>query len=119
MDLNRLLNSTLWLPNFLIRVVSLLQYTGLPVENMVASMSFQVSRKKTLIVVCANATNRCLEYLVFLNKVGQLLKRVLSPDSTVLPGDFSAHSGNDRDTWRLMIGRNSQLDLYQGSEMLF
>ena len=55
--------------------------------------------------------NSSSEYLAFLESLGGVLKGVPTRDYFVLLGDFNAHVGYDRVTWRDMIGRNSFPDL--------
>lgn len=42
-------------------------------------------------------------YSTFLEKAEQVLKRIFATDYLLLLKDFTAHVGNDRDTWKSMI----------------
>ena len=63
---------------------------------------------KTLTVVSAYAPNGSLQRVAFLEYTITM----------VLLGDFNAHVGNDRDTWRGMIGRNGLPDLNPSGVLL-
>ncbi|KAK3518703.1 hypothetical protein QTP70_008587 [Hemibagrus guttatus] len=59
-----------------------------------------------------------VEYPTFLETLRGVLEGALTGDSIVLLGDFNAYVGNDSDTWRGMIGRNSPPDLNSSGVLL-
>ncbi|KAK3556664.1 hypothetical protein QTP70_011924 [Hemibagrus guttatus] len=66
---------------------------------------------RCLTVVSAYGPNDSVEYPTFLETLGGVLEGAPTGDSIVLLGDFNAHVGNNSDTWRGVIGRNSPPDL--------
>jgi len=50
--------------------------------------------------------NAASEYQAFVNEVNDALLRVSPSKSTVLMGDFNAHIGTDKETWKGVIGRH-------------
>ncbi|KAK3543121.1 hypothetical protein QTP70_011658 [Hemibagrus guttatus] len=66
---------------------------------------------RCLTVVSAYGPNGSVEYPTFLETLRGVLEAAPTGDSIVLLGDFNTHVGNDSDTWRGMIGRNSPPDL--------
>ncbi|KAK3571548.1 hypothetical protein QTP86_013171 [Hemibagrus guttatus] len=60
---------------------------------------------------CLTVVSACVAYPTFLETLQGMLEGALTGDSIVLLGDFNAHVGNDSDTWRGVIGRNSPPDL--------
>lgn len=78
------------------------------------SMRLTVSGSKTLTAVCACAPNSSLEYSVFLEKSGQVLKRVSPTDTIRLLGDLLMLGLID--TWWGMICKNGLLNLNPSSD---
>ncbi|KAK3532138.1 hypothetical protein QTP86_008588 [Hemibagrus guttatus] len=76
------------------------------------------TRDRCLTVVSAYGPNGSVEYPTFLETLRGVLEGALTGDSIVLLGDFNAHVGNDSDTWRGMIGRNSHPDLNSSGVLL-
>ncbi|KAK3554374.1 hypothetical protein QTP70_022602, partial [Hemibagrus guttatus] len=81
-----------------------------PVNERVVSLSLWAGDRR-LTVVSAYGPNGSVEYPTFLETLQGVLEGALTGDSIVLLGDFNAHVGNDSDTWRGVIGRNSPPDL--------
>ncbi|KAK3534950.1 hypothetical protein QTP70_002031 [Hemibagrus guttatus] len=73
---------------------------------------------RCLTVVSAYGPNGSVEYPTFLETLRGVLEGALTGDSIVLLGDFNAHVGNDSDTWRGVIGRNSPPDLNSSGVLL-
>ncbi|KAK3539429.1 hypothetical protein QTP70_007670 [Hemibagrus guttatus] len=81
-----------------------------PVNKRVVSLRLQAG-DRCLTVVSAYGPNGSVEYPTFLETLQGMLEGALTEDSIVFLGDFNAHVGNDSDTWRGVIGRNSPPDL--------
>ncbi|KAK3575378.1 hypothetical protein QTP86_025782 [Hemibagrus guttatus] len=81
-----------------------------PVNERVVSLRLR-DGDRCLTVVSAYGPNDSVEYPTFLETLGGVLEGALTGDSIVLLGDFNAHVGNNSDTWRGVIGRNSPPDL--------
>ncbi|KAK3539667.1 hypothetical protein QTP70_011123 [Hemibagrus guttatus] len=73
---------------------------------------------RCLTVVSAYGPNGSVEYPTFLETLQGVLEGAPTGDSIVLLGDFSAHVGNDSDTWRGVIGRNGPPDLNSSGVLL-
>ncbi|KAK3555547.1 hypothetical protein QTP86_021786, partial [Hemibagrus guttatus] len=73
---------------------------------------------RCLTVVSAYGLNGSVEYPTFLETLRRVLEGTPTGDSIVLLGDFNAHVGNDSDTWRGVIGRNSPPDLNSSGVLL-
>lgn len=67
-------------------------------QSIQEDSNFDSSRKKRLTVDCAYSPKSSSEYLIFLEKVNQVLQGICLTDSIVLLGGFTAHAGNDGDT---------------------
>ncbi len=78
-----------------------------PLNERVTSMQLQVAEGNSLTVVCASAPNSTSELLDFLSGV---LEGASSGDSIVLLGEFNSPVGDNGETWRWVIGRNSLPD---------
>ena len=87
---------------------TVLEFT--PVDERVAYLCLRAGGK-SLTVVCAYARKSSSEYAVFLEVLAGALQGAPVGDSMVLLGDFNVHVGNDRDTWRDMIGKNCPPEL--------
>ncbi|KAK3552129.1 hypothetical protein QTP86_001507 [Hemibagrus guttatus] len=81
-----------------------------PVNERVVSLRLRAG-DRCLTVVSASGPNGSVEYPTFLETLRGVLKGAPTGDSIVLLGDFNAHVGYDRDTWRGVIGRNGPPDL--------
>ncbi|KAK3571523.1 hypothetical protein QTP86_012904 [Hemibagrus guttatus] len=77
-----------------------------PVNERVVSLRLQ-GGDRCLTVISAYGPNGSVEYPTFLETLRGVLEGAPTGDSIVLLGDFNAHVGNDSDTWRGVIGRNS------------
>ena len=53
------------------------------------------------------APNAVSEYQAFVDDVNDALRRVGSTESTILLGDFNAHTGTDSETWKSVIGKHA------------
>ena len=60
--------------------------------------------------VCVYALNRSSGYLAFLKSLAEVMEGAWPGKSIVLLGAFNAHVGNDRETWRRIIGSNGLPD---------
>ncbi|KAK3512667.1 hypothetical protein QTP70_020882 [Hemibagrus guttatus] len=81
-----------------------------PVNERVVSLRLRAG-DRCLTIVSAYGPNGSVEYPTFLETLRGVLESAQTGDSIVLLGDFNAHVGNDSDTWRGVIGRNSPPDL--------
>ncbi|KAK3508160.1 hypothetical protein QTP70_015359, partial [Hemibagrus guttatus] len=81
-----------------------------PVNERVVSLRLRAG-DRCLTVVSAYGPNGSVEYPTFLETLRGVLEGAPTGDSIVLLGDFNAHVGNDSDSWRGVIGRNSPPDL--------
>ncbi|KAK3532763.1 hypothetical protein QTP86_028142 [Hemibagrus guttatus] len=88
-----------------------------PVNERVVSLCLRAG-DRCLTVVSAYGPNGSVEYPTFLETLRGVLEGALTGDSIVLLGDFNAHVGNDSDTWRGVIGRNSPPDLNSSGVLL-
>ncbi|KAK3522743.1 hypothetical protein QTP86_032024, partial [Hemibagrus guttatus] len=73
---------------------------------------------RCLTVASAYGPNGSLEYPTFLETLRGVLEGAPTGNSIVLLGDFNAHVGNNSDTWRGVIGRNSPPDLNSSGVLL-
>uniref|UniRef100_A0A3B3RMM6 Inter-alpha-trypsin inhibitor heavy chain 3b, tandem duplicate 1 n=1 Tax=Paramormyrops kingsleyae TaxID=1676925 RepID=A0A3B3RMM6_9TELE len=92
-----------------------LSYTG--VSNLTQS-NFSQYYNGTEIVVAGQISDNDLETLTGTITKCRVLESTPPWDSLVLLGDFSAHVGNDSETWRGMIGRNDPPDLNPSGVLL-
>ena len=90
----------------------------IPVDERVASLHFRAIEWRTLTVDYAYAPNTSMGYPAFLQTLDGVLVGTPAGDSIVLEGDFNAHVGNDRDTWRSVIGRHGSPDLNPSDVLL-
>ena len=75
-----------------------------------------LDRSLRLLQVCApNATS---EYQAFLDEVNDALLRGSATESTVLMGDFNAHVGTDKDTWKSVIRKHGVTGLSENGRYL-
>ncbi|KAI3360389.1 hypothetical protein L3Q82_002300 [Scortum barcoo] len=89
-----------------------------PVNERVASLRLRVG-DRSLAVVCAYGLNSSTEYPAFLESLGGVLDRVLQLGTPLFYwGLQRSREGNDSDTWRGVIGRNSLPDLNPSSVLL-
>ncbi|KAK3570524.1 hypothetical protein QTP86_022063, partial [Hemibagrus guttatus] len=88
-----------------------------PVNERVVSLCLRAG-DRCLTVVSAYGPNGSVEYPTFLETLRGVLEGAPTGDSIVLLGDFNTHVGNDRDTWRGVIGRNGPPDLNLSSVLL-
>ncbi|KAK3541878.1 hypothetical protein QTP86_008137 [Hemibagrus guttatus] len=88
-----------------------------PVNKTVVSLRLRAG-DRCLTVVSAYGPNGSVEYPTFLETLRGVLEGAPTGDSIVLLGDFNAHVGNNSDTWRGVIGRNSPPDLNSSGVLL-
>ena len=62
--------------------------------------------------------NAKTQYQLFLDEVGAGLQKVTSEKSIVLLGDFNAHVSTDDKTWKGIIGRQGDSDIYKNEKCL-
>ena len=86
-------------------------------NERVVSMCLWV-RDRSLIVVLAYGPNSSIESPPFSEARGGVVESAPTRDSAVLLGDFNAHVGSDRVTWRGLIGRNGLPDLNPSGVLL-
>ncbi|KAK3553775.1 hypothetical protein QTP70_009301 [Hemibagrus guttatus] len=88
-----------------------------PVNERVVSLRLRAG-DRCLTVVSTYGPNSSVEYPTFLETLRGVLEGAPTGDSIVLLWDFNAHVGNDRDTWRGVIGRNGPPDLNSSGVLL-
>ncbi|KAK3555364.1 hypothetical protein QTP86_014959, partial [Hemibagrus guttatus] len=88
-----------------------------PVNERVVSLHLR-DGDRCLTVVSAYGPNGTVKYPTFLETLQGVLEGAPTGDSIVLLGDFNGHVGNDSDTWRGVIGRNSPPDLNSSGVLL-
>ncbi|KAK3530526.1 hypothetical protein QTP86_027890 [Hemibagrus guttatus] len=81
-----------------------------PVNERVVSLCLRAG-DRCLTVVSAYGPSGSVEYPTILETLRGVLEGAPTEDSIVLLEDFNTHVGNDTDTWRGVIGRNSPPDL--------
>ena len=62
--------------------------------------------------------NAKTQYQLFLDEVGAGLQKVTFAKSIVLLGDFNAHVSTDDKTWKAIIGRQGDSDIYKNEKCL-
>ena len=74
--------------------------------------------EKTLPLVQVDAQNTESQYAPFLDEVLRVLDGIPRTDSIILLADFNAHVGNDAQTWKGVLTKNGDTDIYAQGTLL-
>ena len=89
----------------------------IPLEERVCLIQLRL-QERSLCILQVHVPNAKTQYQLFLDEVGAGLQKVTSAKSIVLLGDFNAHVSTDDKTWKAIIGRQGDSDIYKNEKCL-
>ena len=89
----------------------------IPLGSRVCMLKLKVL-DRLLCLLQVNAPDATSEHQTFVDEINDVLLRVSATESTVLMGDFNAHVGTDKDTWKGVIGKHAVTGLNENGRYL-